>query len=904
MKEEISQLLGSGKYAHCIGVNAFDEVINEIKGAMNDKDLPHNILQIVRLLKDNEKKEVGKYIWDSGKENRLQRVYTLFQKLIDLPKHKEYKKEDISEPTIFSTFFTTNETKKFFGLDYVFKQMTEGIQSRANFTHRLEVDEKTRQFFFCTLYGSGSGKTTFNYALCRAAMKGELGEFFGIETELYKQFSKKVCSIQVQFNDKYEYNLRERIDLDTDISVRMFHSFFFKNFPLRYFKNFYKDYWPFLPTNIENMIELCYVFWSDKVLKENILVHNKELNYKSLNQVPYVFVTYDEIRNVVGGKGIKTVVSDINQSIENMDVTKSQSDLYCNNKYIPLKLLNVFTALEPDQISPKEDIKLSKNSSRRIAWPLFDDLLKYIDEILAGFNFDKKKDQLSRFVVSLALHWTNNARDMECVIHKCWEIFNERKEIVGKNLFKIMEKVREENIPPLFKETDAWKFIPLVLCGFSVSPQFFVSKEFKIAKLFYENILCPYPLSPFSYSKLLLEETLVECSTSKFVLFDFYQSCAKNSGQNQYYSNLLRSTMETEPNDQAMGNEFFDKYFGHFLLLNLSCWDSVLNDNSFKGIKEFTTDNTANKILSTYFDDKLLPLSQLFRNSAESYSQGKTIEDISILMGEKWEIDYFDMNKSTIMKPYRIYFPTQKNQKGFDIVICFLNQRKETSLIFIQCKLIEDDTYNKKVIPLDEKEYSKSIVNSLAVSHLLQQNNKNIKSQNCYYLIFTQKPINNFENWKTEIEILKNSYKQQSKKNDCIYAIEEKTEKGKKGEYKFGGIFKIEDNIALKKTAICLGPIFSIFFVRTNETKAIVNEKGVRNFAVACSDCNKTWVFSTNTEICGCKDKKRKVMELKVDIEPKIKATKTKVKKPKIESITPDKKDKVSLEDILKLNSI
>ncbi len=599
----------------------------------------------------------------------------LFQTLIKSKFFSSLLKQDVSIPSLYANLISTNINQEFFGLDVVVNQFAETLQERLDYVE----DKDGREWFFATVAASGSGKTFLCYHLLKLAMSGKFGEFMRSALgqkytqeydPLIEKLKNKIVGVQVNCNGIYKHNDRMNITSERDTCLRMMCSYYLNHLTSDQWKKFYEIMCHLMPFQMERMVELILMDWEEKTGKKE--------------DTPFFFICYDESNKVGHKDEVINYVHRRNLMIEHfehVDLSEEMSDL------TKIKIVSFFTALEPIELAKENDLHKTKASDRKINWVYLPDLRSYLEKLIPIAI----RDENTKFLYKLGLYWTNgNPRITERVLNKF------EKKLIGGELSKsnFVECITKASKKELqMKEEDAWKFAALILCRFSTPPSFYVSNPYKVETLFLEAY-CTSP-SAFPLVQLFFKNQVIEeCVTSKLYLKRFVENQPPGE-KNEKIILFLNNALEEEI---GLKKERWENYIANLFAAHLSCWSFILQSQPqlFESVVSVTdTSNLSNINLRNIFKTSCIPLSQLFHFEPENCGTGKKCSEVLINLKLKdavceWKVMKDFIPEESVFEAGGIYLPKKSENPGWDLSICFLNEKGDLSAVFFQSRDSED----------------------------------------------------------------------------------------------------------------------------------------------------------------------------------------------------------------------
>ena len=565
--EKLILLITKNQFIEPNGVNKAKELLNQLLEGLNKN--PDELLNILSDLNFNETKDLNKMLWDGPFDNeRKKRLLVLFQTLIVKSKLFEpMVKSDIGIPSLYTNVIDTNTKKEFFGSEIILKQIVSTLQARLDYIASANM----REWFLATVASPGSGKTFLCYHLLKLAMSGQLssslrrvlgppGSPGGLTAhgdkeyeQLLEKLNGKIVGVQVNCNDQQTYHDRETITSERDTCLRMVASYYFDRCSHVHWHLFYQTMCHLMPRRIERIVELILMDWEERTGQSN--------------EEPFFFVCYDENSKLGMADNVIKYLSARNILIEHFEhvglpENGNLSDLR------KIKIINLVTALNPEEFAAADQLKLSRASNRLIKWIILPDLRLYIPKFIPENVIDDK----SYFYYQLGLYWTNgNPRQMEKLLSRLNKQASNGT-ISGMDLMIAIKKISAVELK-LSKE-NAWKFIALVLCRLSVQPTFFVSDPYRVRELFLESFYIapkPFPLVDLYLTSI----TIDECVTSKLYL-QIFVSNQLEGDENTKISSFIKATLDLEAElkeeNWASGAARREPYLANIFGAHLTCW--------------------------------------------------------------------------------------------------------------------------------------------------------------------------------------------------------------------------------------------------------------------------------------------------------------------------------------------
>ena len=511
-------------------------------------------------------------------------------------------------------------------------------------------------------------------------MSGQLGcelkKAMGTEASNYEDLicalDKKIVGIQVNCNGNYRYHHRKDITSERDTCLRMLCSYYFKYCAPENWEKYYKAMCHLMPFEMERIIELILMDWEEQTQTQ------------TQTACPFFFICFDESSKVEGL--VHEYVSKRNILIDHFEHANLSDGLSDLRK---IKIINLVTALDPNEIAKESELNKTKASDRKIKWICLPDLRWYLDELVPKSITDSEM----KFYYKLGLYWTNgNPRLVEKMLRMlksqtCLGQFSKRQ------FMSTIECVSYEEL----KVTDqyAWKFVALVVCRFAVQANFNVTHSYNVKDLFLQSFYTSDP--PFPLVELCLPRKVVdECITSKLYL-QSYVSNKPPGRENKQIIKYMGALLDLE---SELKEEMWDPYVANLFALHLSCWMFILlNPEPFAPLLSLT-DKRANINLRRAVGEGVLSLAQLFHVVPKTCVGSRKLDSVMINLkqlmdhGINWTIVDDFIPRVTKLDPGTIYLPKSKRNPGWDVCICFW-EGNTLSVLFIQSKDMQDGSESK-----------------------------------------------------------------------------------------------------------------------------------------------------------------------------------------------------------------
>lgn len=734
---------------------------------------------------------INKMLWEGQFDlERKKRVLFLFQSLFKSTLFSPLIKSDITIPSLYTDLINTNTEKQFLGIETVLEQMAMPLNSRLNYTKT----NGTREWFLASVASPGSGKTFLCYSLLQLAMSGSLGSYLkqslgsesGNYDQLIEKLDRKIVGVQVNCNDGRNYSEIDKISSERDTCLRILCSYYLNRCSTSEWQTFYHSMSHFMPYRIERIIEVILMDWEER------------LSVDPGQDSPFFIICYDESSKIVDD--VVSYISSRNLLIEHFE----HVDLPQNgelNDLRKIKIINLVTALTPTEISRQNELGLTKASNRSIAWLTLPNLKNHIEELIPRDIVDSN----SKFYYRLGLYWTNgNPRQIEKLLNRLQKCTHNNV-VSGKDLMSTVKEISYGEWR-MCEET-AWKFSALSLCRFSVKPNFFVSNPHTVRDLFLGSLYTSN--APLPLVNLYLDNMIIgECVTSKLYLQNFVSS--RSDGlRNNKVSSFIKSALEIET---ELVEARWEPYLANIFAAQLTCWSFVLTSPDFIEIPNISN-NVSNINFHRARDHGCLPLSQLFQCRPKFFNSSKNWDEVMINLKRMDEFDWevitdFDP-KVNVLKAGGIYLPKNPRNPGWDLLICFLNELAEVSTAFFQSKDLQDGN-DATLSPLP---IGQSICNTINQIKRIQEINRNLKFDNCYYVLFSRKRVPNFNKWLDSV--CKRLEKDLTPKERHIFECK---------DILLGGYYCIDDT----DRNTCFGQTLSTFVCRPNDSEVEISKKTLR----------------------------------------------------------------------------
>ena len=736
---------------------------------------------------------INRMLWHGTfNDTRKKKILFLFQTLLRSKFFSLLTKEDVTEPSLYSNVIDTNLEKNFFGSDFVLKQIVPTLQSRLNYNEMTN----TREWFLATVASPGSGKTFLCYYLLKLAMSGQLGQslrqLLGGESinynTLIEKLNHKIVGVQVNCNDSRNYNERPKITAERDTCLRMLCSYYLKRCSSYDWEKFYKSMCHLMPYRMERIIEVILMDW--------------EQTTAQTQEKPFFFVCYDESSKVGSLPEVLRYLSARNMLIEHFE----HVDLPVDGELDDLrkvKIINLVTALNPTEFAREQELSRSKASNRLIKWITLPNLIAYIDDFIPEAIHDVN----SKFYYKLGLYWTNgNPRQMEKLLRQL-KLQTLDGRVSGHDLMNAIKEIPNKDM--IMHGENAWNFVALPLCRFSVKPNFFVSNPHDVKELFLESFYTscrPFPLVELYLNKIFIDE----CVTSKLYLQSFVLNQA-HGPKNIKICSFVKRALELET---ELREENWEPYIANIFAAHLTCWSFILSSPDFDGLVE-TNVNKSNINFHRARHTGCIPLSQLFHHEPTCFPGsrkcGTIMINLNLLDEFAWEvITDFDPDK-TILEAGGIYIPENRRNPGWDLCLCFLNENAELSVAFFQSKDSQDednDTIGPMVI-------GKSICHTINQIEIIQKKNLSLDLINCYYILFSRKRVPHFNKWKNSVDSKLNPATNKKKQTRVSNLSQKERDVLMLKDKRLGGYFCINH----EDRNTCLGKTFSTFVCRPADSQ-------------------------------------------------------------------------------------